>query len=88
MGDTLELIPLVKDLGLLAYLRDDYAAALFGERLAIFREQDDKKGVAECLTGIAGVMSVRGEAKQAAMLFGAAEAARGFWRDALAGQPD
>jgi hypothetical protein len=52
------------------------AAGLFAESLTLFREQGDKKGIAECLAGLAGVAGVKGKADRAASLFGAAEAAR------------
>jgi non-specific serine/threonine protein kinase len=50
------------------------AAALFEEGLAMFRELDNKRGIAECLLGLASVAAGQGRPERAARLVGASEA--------------
>jgi predicted ATPase/DNA-binding CsgD family transcriptional regulator len=50
------------------------AAALFGESLHLYRAYDERRGVAECIIGLAGVAAHTGDRARAAQLLGAAEA--------------
>ena len=65
------------NLGYVNLHRGEYerAEASFAEALAHFRMMADEPGRAECLTGLACVLSVQGHAARAAHLFGAAERA-------------
>ena len=60
---------------------DDRAAALFAESLRLFEERGNRRGIAECLLGLAAVTITQGQhpadATRAARLLGAAEAQ--FW---------
>ncbi|HLZ20686.1 MAG TPA: LuxR C-terminal-related transcriptional regulator [Ktedonobacterales bacterium] len=51
------------------------AARLFGESLQLFRSYAERRGMAECLVGLAGVAAGSGDRSRAARLLGAAEAA-------------
>jgi non-specific serine/threonine protein kinase len=68
---------LLHNLGYVALARGERqrAAALFREAVTVFRRTDERRGVAECLVGLAGVAAVEGRAETAARLFGAGEAA-------------
>ncbi len=46
------------------------------ESLALFQELGDPDGVIECIEGLAGVATVRGQLEQAVRLFGASAAMR------------
>ena len=50
------------------------AAEHFGASLRLFQRRGERRGVAECLVGLACVLAAAGEARLAARLFGAAEA--------------
>jgi len=51
------------------------ARALFMESLSLFQELNFAWSIADCLTGLAGVAGQEGHPEQAALLYGAAEAA-------------
>lgn len=55
---------------------DVRAEALLKESLALRQELNEDEGIAYCLEGLAGVAALRGLAKRAARLFGAAETLR------------
>jgi tetratricopeptide (TPR) repeat protein len=66
------------------------ASDLFRESLALYRDQGDQRGIAECLVGLAGVLAELKQPETAARLLGAAHALREeigarIW---LANQPD
>jgi predicted ATPase/DNA-binding XRE family transcriptional regulator len=77
-GDLDEIPGILHNLGYIARHQDDYQRAmkLFKEDLAIQQQMDNRAGIAECLLGIAGVLSAQGQAEEGAQLFGAAEALR------------
>src|SRR5207237_51239 len=58
-------------LGVILVSQCDYAG---GEALRGFRGRDDRRGVAECLVGLAGVALAADRPVEAARLFGAGEA--------------
>ncbi|MBH1937488.1 AfsR/SARP family transcriptional regulator [Streptomyces sp. AV19] len=66
------------ELGFVAELRGDAAAALARqeEGLAVARTTGDPRAVALALEGLAGALALAGEARRAAPLLGAADAAR------------
>ncbi|HYN88621.1 MAG TPA: tetratricopeptide repeat protein, partial [Ardenticatenaceae bacterium] len=75
MGDRQGAARALNNLGRLAHLQGDYAAAqaLYEESLALRREMGDKRGVAESLSGLAAVAGVgHGKAELAARLAAAA----------------
>jgi predicted ATPase/DNA-binding SARP family transcriptional activator len=76
MGDKDELPSLLHNQGYVALHCGDHsqALALFEEGLAMQVETGNQAGIAECLAGIAGVVTARGEGERGARLFGAAEA--------------
>jgi hypothetical protein len=78
MGSSMQTPSLFHNLAYVALRQGDCqkATALFNESLEMFREQGNKKGVAECLVGLAGVMGTCGQARWSATLLGAAEATR------------
>jgi non-specific serine/threonine protein kinase len=53
----------------------DRSAALFAESLWLYEARGERRGVAECLVGLASVAAALGQRERAARLFGAAEAA-------------
>jgi hypothetical protein len=53
------------------------AAARFRESLAMFRELGNKRGIVECLAGLAGLAAKQGQPQWAARLLGAVEALLG-----------
>jgi non-specific serine/threonine protein kinase len=65
------------NLGYVSLRRGDpgRARACFAEAIPIFRRMDDRRGLAECVTGLACVLAAQGEAERAATLFGATERA-------------
>jgi len=77
-GDLDEIPGILHNLGYIAQHQSDYQHAMnfFKEGLAIQNQMDNQAGIAECLLGIAGVLSAQGQAEEAAQLFGAAEALR------------
>jgi predicted ATPase/DNA-binding XRE family transcriptional regulator len=77
-GDLDEIPGILHNLGYIARHQGDHRRAmeLFKEGLAIQHQMDNRAGIAECLLGIAGVLSTQGQAEEGARLFGAAEALR------------
>ena len=69
---------LLHNLGYLSLRRGDTGSArsLFRESLALFRNQGDRRGIADCITGLACVLVSMGQRVRAAQLFGLAEALR------------
>ncbi|MCC6176269.1 MAG: hypothetical protein IT305_13260 [Chloroflexi bacterium] len=65
----------VHNLGYIALRRRDYrrARACFEEALAAFQRAGDRRGVTECVIGLAGVLAGQGRLEQAARLWGAGE---------------
>ena len=49
------------------------AASLFNQALKEFRERGDKRGIVDCLTGLAGVAIQFGQPRKGARLLGASE---------------
>src|SRR5574341_335057 len=78
MVDKDEISSLLHNLGCVAKHHGDYSQvlALFKEGLALQQEMGNNAGVAECLTGIAAVLTEQGKAENGARLFGAAEVLR------------
>lgn len=78
-GDKDEIASLLHNLGYVAKNRRDVAQALshFLEALDLQCELDNQAGIAECLAGVAAVLTDSGQMESAARLFGAAEAIRG-----------
>lgn len=78
MGDLDEIPGILHNLGHVAQHRSDYTHAmdLFEEGLSIQYQTGNRAGIAECLLGIAGVLSAQGQPEKGARLFGAAEALR------------
>jgi tetratricopeptide (TPR) repeat protein len=66
------------NLGKVAESRGDYEAARarYEESLTLHREVGERRGIAECLLGFAGVAAAAGQPERAARLFGAAAALR------------
>ncbi|MHB8578121.1 MAG: LuxR C-terminal-related transcriptional regulator, partial [Dehalococcoidia bacterium] len=52
------------------------ALDLFRESMALFQNQGDRRGIAECLDGLAGAMGALRQPERAARLFGTAEGLR------------
>lgn len=75
-GDTILLPSLLYNLGLLAGERGQTRRSLatLQSALVLFRDRGDRRGVAECLIGVAGVLTATGQLHRAVRLFGAAEA--------------
>ena len=69
---------LLHNLGYLSLHRGDTGSArhLFRESLALFRNQGDRRGIADCITGLACVLVSMGQRVRAAQLLGLAEALR------------
>jgi tetratricopeptide (TPR) repeat protein len=78
MGDLDEIPSMLHNLGYIARHRSEYtqAMALFREGLAIQQKMENQAGIAECLLGIAGVLSAQGQMEKGARLLGAAEGLR------------
>ena len=55
---------------------DERARALYKEGLALSRELGDKKKIADCIEGLAGVAGAQGSAEQAVRLLGVVEGLR------------
>ena len=77
-GATIDTPRLIHNLGYVALHQSDLARAraLFIESLAAFRNYRSRRGVAECLAGLAAVALAQGDGTRAARLWGAAEALR------------
>jgi non-specific serine/threonine protein kinase len=69
---------LLHNLGYLSLRRGDVRSArrLFRESLALFRNQADRRGIADCITGLGCVLVSMRQPEQAARLFGLAETLR------------
>jgi predicted ATPase/transcriptional regulator with XRE-family HTH domain len=63
------------NLGRVACQEHDYplASHYFLQGLSLFRELQDRRGITECLEGLARIAAVDGQARRAALLYGAAE---------------
>lgn len=68
---------ILHNLGYVALHERDFARSkeLFGESLGLFQRFGERRGVAECLVGLAGIAAAAGRPDRAVRLFGAAEAA-------------
>jgi predicted ATPase/transcriptional regulator with XRE-family HTH domain len=77
-GDQDEIASLLHNQGYVASRGGDQAGALelFRQALSMQQELDNQAGMAECLSGIAGVLTLQSHFDCAARLFGAAEALR------------
>jgi predicted ATPase/transcriptional regulator with XRE-family HTH domain len=77
-GDQDEIASLLHNLGYVACWRGEHAQALSFFRVALFSQQelDNLSGMAECLAGIASVLTRQGQFECAGRLFGAAEVVR------------
>jgi tetratricopeptide (TPR) repeat protein len=77
-GDQDEIASLLHNQGYVRSWRGDHAGALkfFRKALSMQQELDNRAGIAECLAGIAGVLTLQGHFDCAGKLFGAAEALR------------
>jgi tetratricopeptide (TPR) repeat protein len=77
LGDKSTAYPLL-GLGKLAFHQGNYEAAgrLMRESLLIRRDIGEKRGIAQCLEGLADLATAKGDPERAARLWGAAEALR------------
>ena len=77
-GDKDEIASLLHNLGYVAEHRGDLVEALsyFREALELQCDLDNQAGIAECLAGVAAVLTDNDHMERAARLFGAAEAIR------------
>ena len=75
-GDKGDLARLVHTLGYIAAHVDDdtLAEAQFRESLAMFRRLGNKRGIAECIAGLASLRAKQGKPQVGAQMLGAAEA--------------
>jgi hypothetical protein len=75
-GDKGDLARFVHNLGYIALHQQDFprAQAQFRESLLMFRRLGNKRGIAECLAGLASVRAKQEGLQTAAQLLGAAEA--------------
>ncbi len=75
MGDVGELARLVHNLGYVALHQGDFdrAEAQFTESLTMFQKLSNQRGIAECLSAIAGLWVKKGEVQTGAQLLGAAK---------------
>jgi tetratricopeptide (TPR) repeat protein len=80
VGDAMYTAAALCMLGTAALLKDDLALVhdRLSESLAIYAELDDDRSRAECLCALGGYAAATGRAEEAAMLWGAADTARGF----------
>jgi predicted ATPase/DNA-binding CsgD family transcriptional regulator len=74
-GDTGDLARFAHNLGYIAQHEGDFprAKAQFRKSLTIFRRLANRRGIAECLAGLAGLKARQGEAQWGAILLSAAE---------------
>jgi Predicted ATPase len=74
-GDTGDLARFAHNLGYIAQHQGDFtrAEAQFKKSLAIFRRLSNRRGIAECLAGLAGLKARQGKAQWGATLLNAAE---------------
>jgi hypothetical protein len=77
-GDQDEIASLLHNLAYVTNQRGDHARALrlFRAALSMQQELDNQAGMAECMAGIASVLTLQGHLECAGRLFGAAEAMR------------
>jgi tetratricopeptide (TPR) repeat protein len=75
-GEKGDLPRLVHNLGYVALHEGDFehAKAQFKESLIMFKKSDHKRGISECLAGMAGLSALQGQLLWGAQLLGAAEA--------------
>jgi tetratricopeptide (TPR) repeat protein len=75
-GNTGDLARFVHNLGYVAQHAGDFprAKSQFRKSLTIFQRLDNRRGIAECLAGLAGLKARQGEAQWGATLLSAAEA--------------
>jgi predicted ATPase len=75
-GDTGDLARFVHTLGYIALHEGEYARAesKFRESLAMFRQLSNRRGMAECMAGLAGLKARQGQAEWGAVMLHAAEA--------------
>lgn len=66
------------NLGVLAHRRGDDARARdhFTESLELYRSRDDRRGIAQCLEGLAAILFVAGRLRESARVLSAADALR------------
>lgn len=76
-GQRQGVAAVLHNLGHMALLQGDIgrARSLFLESLSLFRELDFAWSIADCVMGLAAVVGQEGHTRQAALLYGAAEAA-------------
>jgi predicted ATPase len=74
-GDTGDLARFVHSLGYIAQHEGDYtrAESQFRKSLTMFRRLGNRRGIAECLAGLAGLKARQGEVQWGATLLSAAE---------------
>jgi len=74
-GDRGDLARFVHSLGYIAQHEGDYARAesQFRESLAMFRQLGNRRGMAECMAGLAGLQARQGNAEWGAVMLSAAE---------------
>jgi predicted ATPase len=75
-GDMGDLARFVHSLGYIAQHEEDYARAesQFRESLKMFRQLGNRRGMAECMAGLAGLKARQGNTEWGAILLSAAEA--------------
>ena len=89
-GDKGDLARLVHTLGYIAQHEGDYTRAetQFRKSLAMFRRLGNRRGIAECLAGLAGLRARQGQPAMGANMLGAAETlVAGHRRRLVAGRP-
>jgi tetratricopeptide (TPR) repeat protein len=76
-GDKGDMARFVHTLGYIAQHEGDYARAesQFRESLAMFRRLGNRRGMAECMAGLAGLRARQGQAEWGAVMLSAAESA-------------
>ena len=74
-GDTGDLARFVHSLGYIAQHEEDFeiAESQFREGLTMFRRLGNRRGIAECLAGLAGLKARMGQVEWGAIMLGAAE---------------
>lgn len=76
-GDRGDVARFVHSLGYIAQHEGDYALAesQFRKSLAMFRRLGNRRGMAECMAGLAGLRARQGNAEWGAIMISAAESA-------------
>jgi tetratricopeptide (TPR) repeat protein len=76
-GDTGDMTRFVHTLGYIAQHEGDYprAESQFRESLTMFRRLGNRRGMAECMAGLAGLKARQGQAEWGAIMLSAAEMA-------------